>query len=113
MYTIKLHRLPLRHAEKVGSLYMVVTMGPFRFCSCVVRLGSDAWNMVNAESPHGQVGNGMSFAAQQLILFPPKQSIAREESYGSQEGWRVCCCSCVCVPRQGTKGVPGEPELMT
>lgn len=80
MHTIKLHCLPLIHAEKVGSLHMVVTTDPFHFCSCVVRLGSDAWNMINAESPHGQVGNARSFAASQLILFPPKQSVFSEES---------------------------------
>lgn len=63
MHTIKIHRFPLRRAEKVGSRHMVGTKGSFHVCSCVVRLGNDARNMINAESPHGQVRNARSFAA--------------------------------------------------
>lgn len=51
MYAIKTHCFPLKHAEKVGSQHMLVTMGSFHLCSFVVKLWDDVWDMIDAESP--------------------------------------------------------------
>lgn len=79
-----------------------------------MRFGTEDWNMINAESPHGQVWNVRSLAASQLILFSQKQFIISEESYEPQENCRICWCS-TSSPQDNNSGAAralSEPEMV-